>query len=63
VEPRWRHQRASTGLAWAANGVGSVLGPILAAPLALDVGLSGVMLLAGAGYLAAGVVVARWWRE
>ncbi len=53
---------AATGLAWAANGVGSVLGPILAALLALDVGLSGVMLLAGAGYLAAGVVIARWWR-
>ena len=53
---------AATGLAWGANGVGSVLGPILAALLALDVGLSGVMLLAGAGYVLAGVVIARWWR-
>jgi len=53
---------AATGLAWAANGVGSVLGPGLAALLALDVGLSGVMLLAGAGYVLAGVVIARWWR-
>jgi hypothetical protein len=53
---------AATGLAWAANGVGSVLGPVLAALLALDVGLSGVMLLAGTGYLAAGLLIARWWR-
>ena len=53
---------AATGLAWAANGVGSVLGPILAALLALDVGLSGVMILAGAVYLASGAVIAGWWR-
>jgi hypothetical protein len=58
-----RGEGASTGLAWAANGVGSVLGPILAALLALDVGISGVTLLAGAGYLAAGAAIARWWRS
>ena len=57
-----RGEGASTGLAWAANGVGSVLGPILAALLALDVGISGVTLLAGAGYVLAGAVIARWWR-
>lgn len=54
---------APTGLAWAANGIGSVLGPILAALLALDLGLSAVMLLGAAGYLVAGAAISpRWGR-
>jgi hypothetical protein len=41
------------GWAWALNGCGSVLGPIVASLVAIDLGFSAVMLLAAAGYAAA----------
>lgn len=39
--------------AWAANGCASVIGPVLAMMLALDLGFTSVLLLAAAGYGAA----------
>jgi hypothetical protein len=48
------------GWAWAANGCASVIGPIVASLLAIDVGFSAVMLVAAAGYAAAYAVFPRW---
>lgn len=47
------------GLAWAANGVGSVVGPALAVLLAIDVGFTTVLLLGALGYVAAGAFVRK----
>jgi hypothetical protein len=41
------------GLSWAANGCGSVVGPILATIIAMDFGLKTVLLAAGCFYAAA----------
>jgi len=46
------------GRAWAANGAGSVLGPVLAAILSIELGLSATLAAGGALYLAAGRVLA-----
>lgn len=48
------------GWAWASNGCASVLGPILAVLLAMDVGFRAVMIVAALGYLAAGLVFGTW---
>lgn len=50
------------GRAWAANGAGSVLGPVLAAILSIEIGLSATLATGGVLYLLAGWVVARLWR-
>lgn len=46
------------GRAWAANGAGSVLGPVLAAILSIEIGLSATLAAGGALYLLAGWVFA-----
>ncbi len=51
------------GWAWAANGCASVLGPLLAVLLAIDLGLSTVTLAGAAIYLAAYVAYGPWWRR
>lgn len=48
------------GWAWAANGCASVVGPIVASLLAIDVGFSAVMVLAAVGYAAAYAVFPNW---
>jgi hypothetical protein len=48
------------GWAWAANGCASVVGPIVASLLAIDVGFSAVMAVAAAGYAAAYAVFPKW---
>ena len=55
------HGRApdALGWAWAANGCASVVGPVLAALLALDAGFGAVMALAAGCYAAAGLVFER----
>jgi hypothetical protein len=47
--------------AWAANGCGSVLGPILGVLVAIDVGFTAVMAVAAAGYAVALAVFAPVW--
>jgi hypothetical protein len=54
------HERL-VGWAWAGNGAGSVIGPILAALLAMDLGFTAVMILAGVAYFAAFVAFQPWW--
>lgn len=49
--------------AWAANGAGSVLGPVLASAIALDAGLTAVLLLGAACYLVAGWLIAPLWNQ
>ena len=46
--------------AWGINGYASVLSAVLAALLAIEVGFSGVLLLALALYAAAAVLAHRW---
>jgi hypothetical protein len=48
-----RQAEEMVGWAWAANGCGSVLGPVLAALLAIDIGFVATTALAGIGYAAA----------
>ena len=54
------HAMPLLGWAWAANGCASVLGPILAVLLAMDLGFSIVMVVAAAGYAAAGASFGSW---
>lgn len=49
------------GWAWAANGCASVIGPVLATLVALDVGLGAVMLVGAALYATAHLVYEPWW--
>jgi predicted membrane-bound spermidine synthase len=50
------------GRAWAANGVGSVLGPVLAAIVSIDLGLSTTTLVGGLLYLFAYLTLGPLWR-
>jgi predicted membrane-bound spermidine synthase len=50
------------GRAWAANGVGSVLGPVLAAILSIDLGLGTTTLVGGLLYLLAFLALGPLWR-
>jgi hypothetical protein len=49
------------GWAWAANGCASVIGPVLATLVALDVGLGAVMVIGAALYGIAYLVFEPWW--
>ncbi|MBP7148742.1 MAG: hypothetical protein KBD01_14505 [Acidobacteria bacterium] len=49
------------GLAWAANGCASVVGPVLGTMLALDLGFTSVIVLGSLGYLAAWLAFGGWW--
>lgn len=49
------------GWAWASNGCASVVGPIVAVLLAMDVGFTAVTLLGAVGYLGAYVSMGRHW--
>ncbi len=51
------------GWAWAANGAGSVLGPVLAAVLSIDFGLSLATLAGGVCYLTAYSLFGPLWRN
>jgi hypothetical protein len=55
-------QERLVGWAWAGNGVGSVIGPIVAALLAIDLGFTAVLAIAGAVYVLAFLAFGRWWR-
>jgi hypothetical protein len=57
---RLGHKSPLVGWAWAANGCASVVGPILASLLAIDVGFSAVMTAAAVGYAAAYAVFPKW---
>jgi len=48
-----RFKETSLGRAWAINGCASVIGPILAALIAMDIGVTGVMVACGFCYAAA----------
>jgi len=58
-----RSEGRLVGWAWAGNGAGSVLGPIVAALLAIDLGFTSVTLLAGATYAAAFISFGDWWHD
>jgi SAM-dependent methyltransferase len=49
------------GWAWAANGCASVLGPVIAVLLAMDVGFAWVTVLGAAGYGLAFLAFGSWW--
>lgn len=49
------------GVAWAANGFASVIGPVVATLLALDLGVGMVLALGGLAYLAAFRAFGAWW--
>lgn len=51
------------GWAWAANGCGSVIGPIVGALLAIEIGFAAVMMVAAAGYALAFLIFAPMWRD
>lgn len=51
------------GWAWAANGCASVLGPILAVLLAMDLGLGAVLFAGACAYAGAAVTLRRWSRD
>ncbi|MGV8039934.1 MAG: hypothetical protein AB2L07_07625 [Thermoanaerobaculaceae bacterium] len=56
-----RHGGALVGWAWAANGCASVIGPVLAAMLAMDLGFTAVLGLGSACYGCSFLVLGRWW--
>jgi predicted membrane-bound spermidine synthase len=54
-----RDASPTLGWAWAANGCASVVGPVVAALLAIDLGFASVMAVAAGGYAAAYAIYAR----
>lgn len=54
------HPSPPIGWAWAANGCASVVGPILAVLLAMDLGFATVMILAALGYVGACLIYGTW---
>lgn len=51
---------SATGWAWAANSCASVVGPLLAVLIAMDLGFSAVGYIAALGYLCAAAAFGRW---
>jgi hypothetical protein len=52
---------ALVGWAWAANGCASVIGPVAAVMLAMDLGFTWVLVLGAVAYVLAALAFGPWW--